>query len=293
MDWQSTTGKYYWEAKLDAFGGSSKQCGFGLVDGVCNIDGTINGKYVLYASQPSGANGKVFASNNTSGSAITGVWAAGDIFSMAVDLGAGTFKVRRNGGAWSVDFTLPYSGPWQPVCSLYDSGDQMTFYFDHTTWTYSAPAGYDQWHESSSYTGRYWKWQSIVGTGGGQNIGELEMRATLSGADQTGSGTATASSTFGSNPGTYDPSKAVDNNASTLWSSNGDQNTSWWMYDFGSATTVKEIAFKLRNDINTQYSTYYKWMYSDDGTNWKIGYMKYGDTWTTAGETHTYAVCNG
>ena len=76
-------------------------------------------------------------------------------------------------------------------------------------------------HPALATAQRYWRLYTleaagVSGSGTANTFGsaEIELRTSSGGADQTGSGTATASSEFNSS---FSAPKAVDNNTSTSW----------------------------------------------------------------------------
>ncbi|MEL7299383.1 MAG: discoidin domain-containing protein [Pseudomonadota bacterium] len=131
-------------------------------------------------------------------------------------------------------------------------------------------------------TARYWRILCRVAAGENQvGIQEVEMRATVGGADQTDSANAIQSTGSGDN--------AFDNTASSSWTvSNinaGDEE--WVGQDFGSATTVEEIetVSVLSSAFSPDQITI---QYSDNAVTWTDA-GQYAVDWG-AGETNTYAV---
>lgn len=173
---------------------------------------------------------------------------------------------------------------------------------DSSTWTTVWSWTYSGWvvgtgavfTKPSAVASRYWRVRCNTAVSGNNlSCAEMEMRLTSGGPDQTGSGTAFASTTFGSNPGTNDPSKAFDNNTSTLWSGSDTlAQTSWIAYDFGSGVTkaIAEISYTARNDVNYTQSPTSGWVESStDGTNYLSRLAFSGLTWTS-GSTNIITV---
>lgn len=171
---------------------------------------------------------------------------------------------------------------------------------DATTWVTAWSCTFTSWTNAAQVftkpggtPSRRWRLRPNTLQNGSSTMScaEMEMRATSGGADQTGSGTATARTTFGSIPGTNDPSKAFDNNTATLWSGNADvAQCGWLAYDFGSGVTktIQEIMFTARNDLSFTQSPTAGWIESgDDGINWISRWTFSGLSWTQ-GSSNTF-----
>lgn len=152
-----------------------------------------------------------------------------------------------------------------------------------TTFTFTPP---------SAAASRYWRVR-------GENVSnmscaEMEMRESAGGADATGSGTPTASSTF---DGTTGAAKAFDNSAATLWSS---ANVSvlaseWIRYDFGVGVTkdIQEISYQTRNDAFFAQAPASGWVESSaDAVNWLPRKYFSGLSWS-AGATNLITLVAG
>lgn len=142
-------------------------------------------------------------------------------------------------------------------------------------------AGYRYWRIYINYTGQ-----------AAAIIAEMEWRSTPGGADQTGSGTASAS---GTNAGS--PAAVVDNNNSTAWVSNVDMlsvpgTPAIWTYDFGVGV-VKDIQeITIRADANVGNGNYapnaFHIQRSVDGSTWvTVWGVRSITNWTDA-ETRTF-----
>lgn len=141
---------------------------------------------------------------------------------------------------------------------------------------------------------RYWR-INVTATpfGGWVIVDEMELRSAVSGADQTGSGTATASTTNGSD--TAD--KAFDDLPTTSFSYWRSLNTSfpeWLQYDFGAGNEIQIVEYTIRaaTSSQTRAPSSFTFEYSDDGTNWTVVDTQSGLSWASD-ETKTFAVATG
>lgn len=117
---------------------------------------------------------------------------------------------------------------------------------------------------------------------------KIEMRETASGADVTGSGTASASS---ENSGTFAASKAFDGNAGTFWVSAGVLPHYWIAYDFGSGNnkTITEIVWQSRTDgFSGEAPNTFAVQQSSDGSTWLTTWLVKGSASWSTGETRTF-----
>lgn len=206
------------------------------------------------------------ADQTGSGTASASAQGVGEEASKAFDNNTGTYWQASTGstGAWiQYDFgsgvtkdivevaMQPLSGFASRAMIEFDvqsSPDAATW---ATEWSVSAPGWTNAQRVFTKPTAanhRYWRLRpDSLGAGNTMSCGEMEMRSTAGGADQTGSGTASARTTFS----TQTADKAFDNNASTFWSGNADAaDSSWLAYDFGAGVTkdIQQISFSARND---------------------------------------------
>lgn len=133
---------------------------------------------------------------------------------------------------------------------------------------------------------RYWR-VHILRNGGGSNVSmsNIELRETPGGADATvPGGAASASSVYGP----YVAANAVDDAASTSWTSNGAP-PQWFQYDFGVGVSkeINEIAITSRPDgyVN-ETPVEVQLRFSDDGiawTGWK--WLVAPASWTSVSQT--------
>jgi hypothetical protein len=90
-----------------------------------------------------------------------------------------------------------------------------------------------------------------------QGAAEIEMRATVGGADQCSGGSALASATVGG-PGN-EPDKAFDNNSTTFWNSGSTTLPAWIEYDFPANVDVRQLGYlssglsATPTSLNVQY----------------------------------------
>lgn len=136
---------------------------------------------------------------------------------------------------------------------------------------------------------RYWRvfvYRTVNNNFNG--FSEIELRTAVSGADQTGSGTAAASSSFN---GSTLPANAVDNSSATIWMANAATSV-WWSYDFGSGVTkdIVEVALTSRNDASfADCMAYGAIQYSDDNATWTTAFYMVTTAWTQ-NQTKTFTI---
>lgn len=136
-------------------------------------------------------------------------------------------------------------------------------------------AGTFAWTGTLAFKGkgahRYWR-LNIINHSSFLSIDEIELRSSIDGADQTGSGIASASEYIGEG---YEASKAVDDTASTEWVTNS-YNDAWWKYDFGIGNykEIVEIAITPRDGgFYTQAPRYFTVEYSDNDADWTVAFI--------------------
>lgn len=288
-------GKWYFEATINSFGTGTAAL-TRMIVGVCQPTFWIRGSEVFPVGaagigyrQTAGA-GRIFTSSSgSSGDAFDGVWSVGDVLGVALDAGARQVYFRRNNGAWSSAYSLGGALPLMPLVRLYGANTQVTLNFGATAFAYTPLSGHVAWSENADYQGRYWRFQAYLGAGSGQSHAEINFRATVGGSNLSrASGTASASSTFS---GSFPASNAVDGNNSTIWTSNGEQDSAWWQFDFGSAQTVREVSITKRAS-STQAFREGAVFYSSDGSTWYPA-RAIVQSWNSAQETRDFAVCDG
>lgn len=288
-----TTGKWYFEAKVNNLGGSAAFTRILVGVGHANWN-TESGETLpvgtaalAYRDAGGGGGGFLMVAGDNVGTSYGGAWLVNDIISVAVDADARTVQFRRNNGGWSSPVTLGGTLPIMPLIRLYGPNASVTLNFGRTAFEQTPLTGYGAWVKNSSYSGRYWRRQTFRGLGSGQAIAEINFRTAVGAAniDRTGA-TASASTVF---PG-FPASNAIDTNNGSFWSSNGEQDTAWFQIDFGSAIEIKEILETKRADIN-QYFFEAAYQYSNNGSSWMPGRAAIVPAgWTFAQETKQFSI---
>ena len=114
------------------------------------------------------------------------------------------------------------------------------------------------------------QWRILFPTGNSRNaqntnliqIREVEMRASIGGADLCSGGAASASTTFGGS----DPENAFDNSIGSSWSAAAAAYTDWLQYTFASPVTVEEVEIthwdssRCPSSIEVQYHDGVEWV---------------------------------
>lgn len=149
---RSASNKIYYEVVFDATSTIDTNTGHGA--GVANAAHTLS--VSLAASNTSTiaicANGQV-RSNGTNKGAAFGQLVIGDVVGIAVDIPAGRFYVRLNGGAWANGanpvagtggYTFTPSGTIYPACGVTSSAFHRIIHgrFSSSSWGTAAPTGY-------------------------------------------------------------------------------------------------------------------------------------------------------
>ena len=135
---------------------------------------------------------------------------------------------------------------------------------------------------------RYWRIYTNSTEGNRISIAEIELRESAGGADQTGSGSATASVNSGT------AGNSVDNNSSSEWrGAFGDNPPQWWSYDFGAGTTKDIDEWEISSDVTGTWADdaplHFELQFSDDNSTWTTveGGNVFVSSWS-AGESRTY-----
>lgn len=119
-------------------------------------------------------------------------------------------------------------------------------------------------------------------------VAEWSLHTTVGGGQAATGGTASADSSFSGDPA----SNAFDGNASTFWA-NASGQLGKLQYQFPSAVSIVEHAITARNDTFwNQVPSVWTLECSDDGHAWTIVDSVTDTSWSTAGQTITYAVSN-
>lgn len=133
---------------------------------------------------------------------------------------------------------------------------------------------------------RYWRLYFTAGVSNSTTTSEVQLRETFGGADVTGSGTATADSTYG---GSYLASNAFDDNTTTQWTSANTAYPHWLTYDFGSgnAKAITEYTIRAKTEHVDDRPTAWRFEYSDDNVEWTTVDTRSGQVFVPA-ETKTF-----
>lgn len=111
---------------------------------------------------------------------------------------------------------------------------------------------------------------------------ELELRASVGGANLAGSGTASASSTHS----IHAISNVFDQNLTTYWHSGSTPQPHWIQYDFG-VSGAQAVAEYLLTPYSPAYAPLAWYLLaSNDGQYWTVADAKMGQSWAE-GETKT------
>lgn len=136
----------------------------------------------------------------------------------------------------------------------------------------------------------YWR-IDITANDGDSNflaMAEVELRASAGGVDETSNtgGTATASASDGTAP----PSRAVDDDSVTRWSTPNGTLTGWWQFEFNSPVDVIEYTIQAHPISPARSPRDFTLEFSDDGVNFTVANTKVGETDWTNGETRTFGL---
>lgn len=132
-----TSGKYYWEVRIDQLTGSNEQCGISnFIPG--NTDANVCGQ----VAKSIGLRGGPwcitydFGSLTTSGSCVASV--AGDIIGFAFDITGGILSIYRNNSLLGSVSGIPVS-TWYPACNATNNNnDGVTARFDPASMSYGS-----------------------------------------------------------------------------------------------------------------------------------------------------------
>lgn len=138
---------------------------------------------------------------------------------------------------------------------------------------------------------KYWRLYILGADNGGQiGLAGLAMAATTGGADQCSGGTASASSTAGSNTA----ANAFDGDNATGWAAESGFTPRWIQYEFASAVTVAEIRIRAWTTGTLVFPNFspntFTLLGSNDGSTWTAYAQFTGETGWTSGEQRTYAI---
>lgn len=130
-----TTGKWYAEFNPSAYWNTGAYLVYGTM-AVANSAGTYSG---LLATT-NASNGGIYQ-NGSLNQAFT-TWATTDVIGLAVDRGANTVQVYRNGSTLGTAVTLPSGDLWFFV-SAYSGGNIINTNFGQQPFTYTPPTGFN------------------------------------------------------------------------------------------------------------------------------------------------------
>lgn len=118
-------------------------------------------------------------------------------------------------------------------------------------------------------------------------LAELDL-CISGGTDVTGSGTASASSVYSSNP-IYAISNAFDNNSNTWWHSYSSPTPHWIQYDFGAGVAYEIVEYRIKGHSMVYMPSTWLLLASDDGQYWTFKDEQNSQVWAE-GETKTFAI---
>lgn len=140
---------------------------------------------------------------------------------------------------------------------------------------------------------RYWRIYVTANNGSTYTaMCEVQLRASVGGADETGSGTAAASSNYTS----LTPDKAFDNSTvqANGWASNGGL-PCWLSYDFGVGVTKEIVEVAIHFNVSgflDQCPTAWSLQYSDDNSAWTTAF-DVSSLWTVNDTQQVFSRVNG
>ncbi len=121
-------------------------------------------------------------------------------------------------------------------------------------------------------------------------IAEFNIKTTLGGSDQTGSGIASSSGDLSS---TFSSDKAFDANSGTFWTRGAGINSGQWLaYDFGAGNEkdVLEFDVQVRPDAFREDPASFILQASSDGVVWETVWVPPLQTTWVAGELRTFTL---
>lgn len=184
---------------------------------------------------------------------------------VAYDFGANNLVEVNELEIWP-DVTNDARAPGYFLVQYSDNGTDWTTHFIGVFYNYTQNVP-QTFTRPTSTASRYWLMHNLTSSdvSGIVTIAEAEMRTVAGGADQTGAGTASASTTFGG----FAAADAFDNANNTEWASGGEGTPAYQslMYDFGMGVTheIIELAITARDSFEAQSPLTISLAYSDDG----------------------------
>jgi len=128
----------------------------------------------------------------------------------------------------------------------------------------------------------YWRIYDYGDNGGFCQIREIEMRATVGGADQCTGGTATASSDNG-----FDVAANAFDDTANSWQTSASSGDHWVEYQFASPVVVLEVMLQAAGTPSRMPNKFHI-QHSDNGTDWTTSFSYEGQSWSTNGEEQTF-----
>lgn len=258
------TGKFYYEVTVLAFGTTNAEiiCGVGTWEAsLRNYLGNADNRSIGYTWD----NRILYSDADASGG--PGAYGVGDVIGVAVDCDARSVRFRKNGGAWSAPQTNNLGAqPLMPLTQIYYNGASVDVNYGNDPWHTAPDSGYVGWPAVEEVAARYWRLQiQKVGiTAGLAHVAEWELREALGGADVIGGGTISADQYHDSS---YVPANAIDNNASTFWSTTWNSTPPHWLkYDFGDGNDkiIRQTTVQPRGDTDQGQPIDIRLLYSND-----------------------------
>lgn len=277
------SGIYYFEVTLVEFGSSNGEIIVGMGTWAASLESYLgaNTKSIGYAWD----NRVIYGNGNQTGTK-PGSYGEGDVIGVEINCSTKTVRFRKNGGSWSAAFAQmgAETQPVMPLIQIYYTGAQVTCNFGTDPWHTNPEPGVGGWTTDEPIAARYWRYVKIGGpvTPGLNHVIEWEMHEALGGADVTGSGTASASSSFS---GATLPANAFDNDTATYWGTVFNSTLPQYLqYDFGDGNDklVLESRISMRADTNEGYPSDFRILYSHDGTTFFPAAGQGGVVWPRA-----------
>jgi hypothetical protein len=194
-----------------------------------------------------------------------------------------------NGGQAPKDFQLQYSDNGSSWTTLFTVTGQTGWGTYYGTMCFDSSGRSDPPPTCAGSTSKVvWRVRATATDGGNEiGIGEMEMRITPGGADQTSGGTA-CGSCF--SEGTY--AAGFDNNSSVFWSSSSAL-AGWLGYKFSGTKELAEVVITSRgggfqNQAPKDFTIDY-W----DVDHWQTAHTYTGETGWTASQSRTYTFGTG
>jgi hypothetical protein len=135
----ANAGKRYFEVQAVSSLFGYFHCGIALASAAQNI--YLGGNAGGWGLSP---NGSTKWNNNVSTAYTVTAPIDGDIYSVLFDFGTGSLSFWHKGVDLGVAFSGIAAGSYFPAVSVYSTGDARGR-FASTSWTYTPPAGYEQW----------------------------------------------------------------------------------------------------------------------------------------------------